>query len=70
MNDWARITGASSGIGYELANIFAAKVAEKGYRGLMKGRRVVVPGVMNQITSFFARSAPHRLSSAIVKRIH
>jgi short-subunit dehydrogenase len=46
------------------------KVAEKGYRGLMKGRRVVVPGVVNQISSFFARSSPHRLSSAIVKRIH
>jgi short-subunit dehydrogenase len=45
-------------------------VAEKGYRALMKGKRVVIPGAINQIMSFLARHAPHRLTSTIVKRIH
>lgn len=45
-------------------------VAKQAYRGLMKGKRVVIPGVMNQIASFLAKRSPHRLTSAIVKRIH
>ena len=45
-------------------------VAEKAYRGLMKGKRVVIPGVMNQIGAFLAKRTPDRVTSAIVKRIH
>ncbi len=48
----------------------ARAVAEAGYGGLMKGTRVVIPGVFNQIGSFFARRVPYRLTSAIVRRIH
>ena len=48
----------------------ARAVAEAGYRGLMKGRRVVIPGLRNQITSFFAKRLPPRLTSAIVRRLH
>jgi short-subunit dehydrogenase len=46
------------------------EVAEVGYRGLMKGKRVVIPGLLNQIASFFAKRMPPRLTSAVVKRIH
>jgi short-subunit dehydrogenase len=45
-------------------------VAEAGYRGLLRGQRVVIPGWMNKATSFLARRAPPRLTSAIVRRIH
>ncbi len=48
----------------------AGKVAELGYRGTVSGRRVVIPGLLNQVASFFARRMPPRLTSAIVRRIH
>ena len=46
------------------------RVAELGYRGLMKGRRVVIPGLLNKITSFMAKRLPPRLTTAVVRRIH
>ncbi|HWX21226.1 MAG TPA: SDR family oxidoreductase [Candidatus Binatia bacterium] len=48
----------------------ARTVAEIGYRGFMKGKRVVIPGLANQIASFFARRVPQRLTSAMVRRVH
>jgi uncharacterized protein len=48
----------------------AKAVAQAGYKGLMAGKRVVIPGVMNQISSFFAKRAPARLTNAVVRRIH
>lgn len=48
----------------------ARTVAEAGYRGLMKGKRVVVPGLLNKLTSFVAKRLPPRLTSAVVRRIH
>jgi short-subunit dehydrogenase len=45
-------------------------VAEAGYRGLMKGKRVVIPGILNQIGAFVAKRSPGRLTNAIVRRIH
>jgi short-subunit dehydrogenase len=48
----------------------ARKVAELGYRGMMRGKRVVIAGVLNQVASFFAKRVPPRLTAAIVKRLH
>jgi short-subunit dehydrogenase len=48
----------------------ARAVAEIGYRGMMKGRRVVIPGFLNQLGAFLARRAPWRMTSAVVRRIH
>jgi short-subunit dehydrogenase len=48
----------------------ARTVAEIGYRGLMKGKRIVIPGVLNQVASFLAKRAPARLTSVIVRRLH
>jgi short-subunit dehydrogenase len=48
----------------------ARSVAEKGYVGLMKGKRVVIPGLMNQVSSFIAKRAPARLTTLVVRRIH
>ena len=44
----------------------AAHVAEAGYRGLMRGRRVVVPGAANKIVAFLPRILPKRLLLAIL----
>lgn len=48
----------------------ARTVAEAGYRGFMRGRRVVIPGVTNKITSALAKRMPVRLITGIVRRIH
>jgi hypothetical protein len=48
----------------------ARAVAEAGYRGLLRGKRVVIPGLLNKIAAAFSRRGSTRLSSAIVRRIH
>lgn len=44
----------------------AEQVAEQGYRGLMRGRRLVVPGLANKIVVFIAPLVPRRLLLAMV----
>ncbi len=48
----------------------ARPVAEAGYAGLMKRKRVVIPGALNWVMSFFAKRTPPALPSEIVRRIH
>jgi len=48
----------------------AEQVASIGYRALMKGKRIVVPGIMNQITSTFARHLPAKVTAKAVHRIN
>ena len=48
----------------------ARVVALAGYRGLMKGKRVVIPGLMNRILAMLSPCAPTRLTSAIARRIN
>ena len=61
---------ARAGIGEGLAPGFltrsAEDVAEQGYRGLMQGRRVVVPGLPNKLASILARIVPRRILLAAV----
>jgi len=45
----------------------AATVAQIGYRGLMKGQRVVVPGLKNQILSLSVRFIPRNLVTKIAR---
>lgn len=47
---FARMPGAS-----------AEAVAEAGYRGMMEGKRVVVPGIQNKLNAATAPRAPRRL---------
>jgi short-subunit dehydrogenase len=44
-----------------LLTVSAARVAEAGYRGLMRGQRLVVPGIGNKIVSFLPRILPRPL---------
>lgn len=48
----------------------ARAVAVAGYRGVMQGRRVVIPGVWNKIAAAFSKRLPARLTTAIVRRMH
>ena len=48
----------------------ASTVARLGYRGMLKGKRVVIPGIMNRIMAALSPCAPARLTSGIVRRIH
>jgi len=43
----------------------AKKVAEIGYHALMKGKRIVVPGIANKLTVFSLRYMPRRLLTTI-----
>ena len=45
----------------------AAVVADAGYRGLMKGRAVIVPGLLNRLLVQSVRISPRRLVTAIVR---
>jgi short-subunit dehydrogenase len=44
----------------------AEEVAEAGYRGLMRGDRVVVPGAGNKLVTLLARILPRRLLLRLV----
>jgi len=48
----------------------ARPVAEAGFRGMMRGRRVVIPGLVNKITARISPCMPSALSGGIVRRIH
>jgi short-subunit dehydrogenase len=59
--------------GIEGANVFragvmsAAAVSGAGYEGLMKGRRLVIPGLRNKLLALSARLGPRRLVTAITR---
>src|SRR5471030_794157 len=56
--EFASRAGAVEGGAPALLSLSAARVAEAGYRGLMRGQRVVVPGIANKIVSFLPRIVP------------
>jgi short-subunit dehydrogenase len=59
--------------GIEGANVFragvmsAAAVSDAGYHGLMKGRRLIIPGLRNRLLVAAARLGPRRLVTAITR---
>jgi uncharacterized protein len=42
-------------------------VAQAGYKGLMKGKRVVIPGLDNKITVLSSKFAPRVLSLKVAR---
>ena len=46
----------------------ADEVAAAGYAGLMRGRRVVIPGIGNKAVALLARLTPHRVMLGIIAR--
>ena len=48
----------------------AAKVAEIGFCGLMKGKTIVIPGLINKLLAFSVRLTPRRTVTAIASSLH
>ena len=49
-----------------ILTVSAVRVAEAGYRGLMRGQRVVVPGIGNKIVTLLTRITPRALQLEIL----
>jgi short-subunit dehydrogenase len=47
----------------------AAAVARAGYEGMMRGKRIVIPGVANRVLVHAERLTPRRLVIAITRRL-
>jgi hypothetical protein len=59
--EFAARAGLSSGLAPGLLTQSAERVAEAGYRGLMRGDRIVVPGLANKLITILIRIVPRRL---------
>lgn len=55
--------------GYQRIFMGADEVAQRGYRGLMQGRPLVIPGLMNRIQAFAPRLLPRLLMPQIVRSV-
>jgi short-subunit dehydrogenase len=53
-----------------LGMMSAEAVAAAGYRGCVSGKAIVVPGMMNKVTSFVSRRLPARFTARLVRRIN
>ena len=58
--------GIPSGRPMDVLTLSAERVARIGYRGFMRGKRVVIPGIGNQIVRFLVRFAPHALLLVLI----
>jgi uncharacterized protein len=61
--------GLGPGLEHEILKLSAREVAEAGYRGLMAGKRVVLPGLGMKIIPLLLRLFPRSLVAAAVARI-
>ncbi len=48
----------------------AASVARAGCQACIKGHAIVIPGVLNKLTSFVSRRLPARFTASLVRRIN
>jgi short-subunit dehydrogenase len=48
----------------------AQDVAQIGYRGLMSGKRIVIPGLRNKLTAAVSRRLPATFTAKIVRRMN
>ena len=46
----------------------AADVAEAGYRGMVAGQAVVIPGATNRMVPLLVRMLPRRLTTIVSRR--
>ena len=65
--EFAQRAGISTGgMAPEILTLSAEQVADAGYRGLMQGRRTVVPGLVNKAVVTAIRLVPRRFLLALV----
>ena len=48
----------------------AEKAARIGYRGFMKGKRIVIPGILNRLMTPVAKAMPATWTAKIVRKIN
>ncbi len=58
-----------SPIGGRMVTADATSVARAGYAGMMKGKRVVIPGLFNRVGTLLPRFFPRALATRIVARM-
>ncbi|HLJ50620.1 MAG TPA: SDR family oxidoreductase [Bryobacteraceae bacterium] len=58
-----------SGLVKRLGAMDARTVAEAGYRGLMSGKTIVIPGMKNRMLAESVRFAPRKLVTAITRKM-
>jgi short-subunit dehydrogenase len=69
-------TGFQHRAGVENSALFRANtmtsqaVARIGYRGLMRGKRLVITGAKNKLLAFGTRLVPRRLTTAIARKLN
>ena len=49
--------------------VTSMSVARAGYRGLIRGQRIVIPGVKNKMGVQMLRVSPRALSTRVVKAL-
>lgn len=64
--EFAARAGVKGGLAAGFLTRSAEQVAEAGYRGLMQGRRTVVPGLPNKLLTLAIRVVPRRLLLRVV----
>jgi uncharacterized protein len=67
-NERAKLGGGGM-LSKESVLMDAATVAKRGYDGMMKGRRLVIPGMLNKVLAHSTRIGTRGLSARIVRRI-
>ena len=48
----------------------ADKVAEIGFTGMMHGKRIIIPGLMNKLLAFYGRFLPRATLASITRHIN
>ncbi len=64
--DAANMTGSKL---FKRVTLEASRVAREGYQAMMRGKRVVVPGVRHRLMIAGSRFAPHSLVLRIMRRL-
>ncbi len=67
--DFGEVAGVEDSFIFGLVRMTAARVAEAGYRGCMRGRAVITPGICNKVGAVMVRCAPRALVRSVVNRM-
>ena len=54
----------------KVAGADAESVARAGYRGMMRGKTIVLPGLLNRVVALSTRIVPRRIVTAIARALH
>jgi short-subunit dehydrogenase len=69
-SEFQAVAGTGNGVIETPMTTFADRVALEGYRGLMAGKRLVVPGFLNKLLVYGIGLVPHRLLLPQVAKRH